>query len=110
MLLGHSERQVTAASTRTCQSRRQPQGNWSRRAGLNRGPADYESAALPTELRRRGQEREPKRTVDCNRVETDLANRPISRTASTWHATPERLTKRFSWRRSGSSSSPLSSG
>src|SRR6185437_12690897 len=26
--------------------------NWSRRAGLNRGPADYESAALPAELRR----------------------------------------------------------
>ena len=26
--------------------------NWSRRADLNRGPADYESAALPTELRR----------------------------------------------------------
>ena len=26
---------------------------WSRRADLNRGPADYESAALPTELRRR---------------------------------------------------------
>src|SRR2546422_3429001 len=25
---------------------------WSRRADLNRGPADYESAALPTELRR----------------------------------------------------------
>jgi hypothetical protein len=27
-------------------------GNWSRRSDLNRGPADYESAALPTELRR----------------------------------------------------------
>ena len=26
--------------------------NWSRRADSNRGPADYESAALPTELRR----------------------------------------------------------
>jgi hypothetical protein len=26
--------------------------SWSRRADLNRGPADYESAALPTELRR----------------------------------------------------------
>ena len=25
---------------------------WSRRSDLNRGPADYESAALPTELRR----------------------------------------------------------
>ena len=27
--------------------------NWSRHADLNRGPADYESAALPTELCRR---------------------------------------------------------
>ena len=27
---------------------------WSRRSDLNRGPADYESAALPTELRRHG--------------------------------------------------------
>ena len=27
-------------------------GIWSRRSDLNRGPADYESAALPTELRR----------------------------------------------------------
>ena len=27
-------------------------GFWSRRSDLNRGPADYESAALPTELRR----------------------------------------------------------
>ena len=27
--------------------------NWSRRSDSNRGPADYESAALPTELRRR---------------------------------------------------------
>ena len=26
--------------------------NWSRRADLNRWPADYESAALPAELRR----------------------------------------------------------
>src|SRR5262245_40593119 len=26
--------------------------NWSRRSDLNRRPADYESAALPTELRR----------------------------------------------------------
>jgi hypothetical protein len=31
-------------------------GNWSRRSDLNRGPADYESAALPTELRRLGGE------------------------------------------------------
>src|SRR3954454_11536604 len=30
---------------------------WSRRSGLNRRPADYESAALPTELRRPGAER-----------------------------------------------------
>ena len=30
------------------------EGLWSRRADLNRGPADYESAALPTELRRPG--------------------------------------------------------
>ena len=29
-----------------------PAKNWSRRSDLNRGPADYESAALPTELRR----------------------------------------------------------
>src|SRR4051812_47426643 len=28
--------------------------NWSRRSGLNGRPADYESAALPTELRRLG--------------------------------------------------------
>src|SRR5438094_703950 len=28
-----------------------PDQNWSRRSDLNRGPADYESAALPTELR-----------------------------------------------------------
>src|SRR5690349_16697967 len=27
-------------------------GKWSRRSGLNGRPADYESAALPTELRR----------------------------------------------------------
>ena len=30
------------------------EGFWSRRSDLNRGPADYESAALPTELRRPG--------------------------------------------------------
>ena len=29
-----------------------PEKGWSRRSDLNRGPADYESAALPTELRR----------------------------------------------------------
>src|SRR6185436_20404306 len=29
-----------------------PDQDWSRRSDLNRGPADYESAALPTELRR----------------------------------------------------------
>ena len=35
------------------QPRRAPAINkWSRRPGLNRRPADYESAALPTELRR----------------------------------------------------------
>ena len=36
---------------------------WSRRADLNRGPADYESAALPTELRRTG--------VPCRKLTTE---------------------------------------
>ena len=32
---------------------------WSRRSDLNRRPADYESAALPTELRRHGVKTHP---------------------------------------------------
>src|SRR5438132_1606065 len=40
------------AAARCAKERGLSNGLWSRRADLNRGPADYESAALPTELRR----------------------------------------------------------
>ena len=39
---------------------------WSRGPDLNRGPADYESAALPTEL--------PRRLFDCNIRGKNLSN------------------------------------
>src|SRR5271155_2581640 len=39
---------------------------WSRGPDLNRGPADYESAALPTEL--------PRRLLDCNIGAKKLSN------------------------------------
>jgi hypothetical protein len=47
---------------------------WSRRSDSNRGPADYESAALPTELRRRREEEEHK----------SLA-RPVVALCPLWH-------------------------
>src|SRR5580692_642137 len=46
---------------------READGNiWSRGPDLNRGPADYESAALPTEL--------PRRLLDCNIGAKKLSN------------------------------------
>src|SRR5688572_31986998 len=40
--------------------------NWSRQSDSNRRPADYESAALPTELRRQGGLRRSKSTVEAS--------------------------------------------
>ena len=47
-------RNPAATSANRSRTRRAVSGckNWSRRADSNRGPADYESAALPAELRR----------------------------------------------------------
>src|SRR5258708_13866929 len=44
-------RHAQSRESMRCESFRE---KWSRRSGLNGRPADYESAALPTELRRQG--------------------------------------------------------
>jgi hypothetical protein len=53
-LVGQIVGQNPKTHNRESRNREVCYGIWSRRADSNRGPADYESAALPTELRRPG--------------------------------------------------------
>ena len=81
-----------AASTDRAE-RRRPENRavcyeiWSRRSDLNRGPADYESAALPTELRRHRRENGivPRRSAHRRRppsIVRRLISRPCWRSRS----------------------------
>ena len=68
---------------------------WSRRSDLNRGPADYESAALPTELRRPGEGTPAvdgrtdysSRAARRNRVPVPGSPRRKGKSAAEWYRT-----------------------